>query len=231
VAARLLNDQAAVMLRLGDPVQATYLLSQSRELFEQRVRDYPDDAVAIEELAETQHLFARLPLHAPIRPGREEEAYAMGLDHAQAAERAYQRLGQRGKLARVWETRGRLELRRRRLEAAHQALSAATQLQQQLGDVIGLARSTAALAELCLTTGRLGDAATLLANSIALNVEKGSPIGLAFNRRTFGLLSHTAIQTPGVERERLHSAMSEVERRLAEAETVLGRLPLPGETP
>jgi hypothetical protein len=155
----------------------------------------------------------------------------MGLDHAQAAERAYQRLGQRGKLARVWETRGRLELRRRRLVAAHQVLAAAIELQQQLGDVIGLARSTAALAELCMATGRLGDAATLLANSIALNVEKGSPIGLAFNRRTFSLLSHAAAQTHGVESEGLHSAMSEVERRLAEAETVLGRLSLPGETP
>lgn len=231
VAARLLNDQAAVTLRLGDPVQATYLLSQSRELFEQRLRDHPDDRVAIEELAETQHLFARLPLHAPIRPGREEEAYAMGLDHALAAERAYQRLGQRGKLARVWETRGRLELRRRRLEAAQQVLATATQLQQQLGDVIGLARSTAALAELCLTTGRLDDAATLLANSIALNVEKGSPIGLAFNRQTFGLLAHAATQTQGGDSARLHSALAEVERRLAEAETVLGRLPLPGETP
>jgi tetratricopeptide (TPR) repeat protein len=231
MAARLLNDQAAVTLRLGDPVQAAYLLSQSRELFEHRVRDNPDDAVAIEELAETQHLFARLPLHAQIRPGREEEAYAMGLDHAQAAERAYQRLGQRDKLARVWETRGRLELRRQRLEAAHQALAAAIEIQQQLGDVIGLARSTAALAELCMTTGRLGDAAALLANAIALNVEKGSPIGLAFNRRTFELLSGTAAQAHGTGSESLHSAMSEVERRLVEAETMLGRLPLPGEAP
>jgi len=231
LAAQLLNDQAAVYLRLGDPVQATYLLSRSCELFEHRVRDNPDDAVAVEELTETQHLFARLPLHAQIRSGREEEAYAMGLDHAQAAERAYQRLGQRGKLARVWETRGRLELRRRRLEAAHQALSAAIELQHQLGDVIGLARSTAALAELSLTTGRLGDAATLLANSIALNVEKGSPIGLAFNRQTFTLLSRAAAQAHGVKSERLRGAMSEVERRLVEAETVLGRLPLPGEAP
>jgi tetratricopeptide (TPR) repeat protein len=228
-AARLLNDQAAIYMRLGDPVQASHLLSRSRELFEKRTRDNPNDAVAVEELAETEHLFARLPLHAQLRPGREEDAYAMGLDHAQAAERAYQRLGQRGKVARVWETRGRLELGRRRLEAAHQSLAAAIELQQQLGDVMGLARSTAALADLYMAAGRPGDAVALLADSIALNVEKGSPIGLAFNRRTFGLLSRAAAQAHGAESERLQSAMEEVEGRLTQAEAALGRLILPGE--
>jgi tetratricopeptide (TPR) repeat protein len=228
-AARLLNDQAAVYMRLGDPVQATHLLSRSRELFERRVRDNPHDAVAVEELAETEHLFARLPLHAQIRPGREEEAYAMGVDHAQAAERTYQRLGQRAKVARVWETRGRLELRRSRLEAAHQSLAAAIEMQQQIGDVTGLARSTAALADLYMAAGRLGDAAALLADSIALNVEKGSPIGLAFNRRTFDLLSRTAAQAHGVGSERLQSAIADVAGRLSQAEAALGRLVLPGE--
>src|SRR6185369_10603517 len=35
-AARLLNDQAAVYVRLGDPVRAMHLLSESRRIFEER---------------------------------------------------------------------------------------------------------------------------------------------------------------------------------------------------
>ena len=45
-AARLLNDQAAVYMRLGDPVRATYLLSQAHERFEHHLRQHPEDAMA-----------------------------------------------------------------------------------------------------------------------------------------------------------------------------------------
>ena len=58
------------------------------------------------ELAETEHLLARLPLHVQVPPGWEEEAYARGLEHACAAEGAYQHLGQHDKLARVWGDHG-----------------------------------------------------------------------------------------------------------------------------
>jgi tetratricopeptide (TPR) repeat protein len=188
-AARLLNDQAALYVGLGDPVRATHLLERSRQLFEGRLRGHADDVVAVEELAETHHLLARLPLHAPIRPGREADAYAMSLEHAQAGAHAYQRLGQRQELA----------------------------------------RSTAALSLLYATTGRLEDALALLADSVSLNFEKGSPLGLAVNRRAIGVLANTAAQVHGPDAESLRGGVEEVERRLEQAESVLGRVVLPGE--
>jgi tetratricopeptide (TPR) repeat protein len=228
LAASLLNDQAAIYVRLGDPVRATHLLEESRQLFEDRLRAQPDEVVAIKELADTHHLLARLPLHASIRPGREMDAYVMSLEHARAAELAYQRLGYHERLARVWETMGRLELQRGQHTAARERLSADLDLQRQLGDVIGLARSTAALANLCGMTGRLSEAVALLADSINLNFQKGSPLGLAVNRRALEALVRTAAQEQGPEAERLQSAVAEVERRLVQAESILGRMVLPG---
>jgi tetratricopeptide (TPR) repeat protein len=229
LAARLLNDQAAIYVRLGDPVRATHLLERSRELFEGRLHTNAEDMVALEELAETHHLLARLPMHAPIRPGREADAFAMSMEHAQTAERVYQRLGERQELARVWETMGRLELQRGHQAAAQHHLSAALASQQQLGDVIGAARSAAALAELYKMTGRLADALALLADSITLNFEKGSPLGLAVNRRALGALAEAAAQTHGPGAENLQGGVEEVERRLLQAESVLGRMELPAE--
>jgi tetratricopeptide (TPR) repeat protein len=228
-ATRLLNDQAAVYMRLGDPISATYLLSQSRERFESYRSQHPRDEMAIEALAETEHLLARLPLHVSMPPGREEEAYARSLEHARAAEQTYQRLEQYDKLARVWETMGRLALQQRYLEAAQERLTAALHLQQQRGDVSGLARSTAALADLCMLTGQLDDAVSLLADSIMLNVDKGSPIGLAFNRQTLGALTRAVAQVHNQGAERLRGALADLESRLAQAESILGRVGLPGE--
>jgi hypothetical protein len=69
-AARLLNDQAAIYVSLGDPVRATHLLERPRELFEGRLRSHADDVMAVEELAETHHLLARLPcMPDPSRTG------------------------------------------------------------------------------------------------------------------------------------------------------------------
>ena len=229
LAARLLNDQAAIYVRLGDPVRATHLLERSRELFEGRLHANADDTVALEELAETYHLLARLPMHASIRPGREADALAMSLEHAQAAERLYQHLGERQELARVWETIGRLELQGGQHAAAQQRLSVALASQQQLGDVIGAARSTAALAEVYRMTGRLADALGLLADSISLNFEKGSPLGLAVNRRALSALADAVAQAPGAGAENLRSGVKEVERRLTQAESVLGCMELPRE--
>lgn len=229
LAARLLNDQAAIYVRLGDPVRATHLLERSRALFEGRLHADADDTVALEELAETYHLLARLPMHASIRPGREADALAMSLEHAQAAERLYQHLGERQELARVWETLGRLELWGGRHAAAQQRLSVALASQQQLGDVIGAARSTAALAEVYRMTGQLADALALLADSISLNFEKGSPLGLAVNRRALSALADAAAQAHGPGAQDLRSGVEEVERRLTQAESVLGRIELPRE--
>jgi hypothetical protein len=68
----------------------------------------------------------------------------------------------------------------------------------------------------------------LLANSITLNAEKGSPIGLAFNRHTLGALMKAAAQVHSPGTEQLRGALADLENRLAQAESVLGRVELPG---
>lgn len=220
-AARLLNDQAAVYVRMGDPVRAAHLLSESRKIFEEKAASDPE---AMRELAETDHLFARIPLHVQARPGRESDALLMGLDHAIAAERTYKKLSMQRELGRVWETMGRLEIRRKRFERAAARLSAAIGLQDSIGDVIGLARSTAAMSEVLCAHGQFQQAAALLGDSVALNLEKGSPIGLAFNRRALELLMGKAPAG-----EEVAQAFRSVELRLKEAEGILGKLSLPGE--
>ncbi len=219
--ARLLNDQAAVYVRMGDPVRAAHLLTESRRVFEERARV---DPVARVELAETDHLFARIPLHVPPRPGRESDALSMGIDHALAAERTYKQLGDGRELARVWETIGRLELRKGRLDRATQRLTAAIEAEEALGDLIGLARSTAALAEVLSAKGLHREALSLLAESMAMNLEKGSPLGLAYNRRALNALVPN-ISLQGEEAELLRKLAAQ----LAAAEAALGRLRLPGE--
>lgn len=85
-----------------------------------------------------------------------------------------------------------------------------------------------AFAELFSATGRLQEAASLLGSSVALNAEKGSPIGLAFNRRALAALSQATV--PGPQAEQLRAALQTIENRLSQAETMFGRLVLPGET-
>ncbi|WP_437639065.1 hypothetical protein [Sorangium sp. So ce854] len=219
--ARLLNDQAAVYVRMGDPVRATHLLTESRRVFEERARV---DPVARVELAETDHLFARIPLHVAARPGRESDALSMGIDHALAAERTYKQLGDTRELARVWETIGRLELRKGRLDRATQRLTAAIEAEEALGDLIGLARSTAALAEVLSAKGLHREALALLAESVVMNLEKGSPVGLAYNRRALHAL------VPNISLQGEEAAMlRQIAAQLAAAEATLGRLKLPGE--
>ena len=215
-------------MRLGDLVRATYLLSQAHERFEHHLRQHPQDMMALEELAGTKHLAARLPLHVQVPPGQEEASYAQGLEHAQAAEAIYQRLGQQRPLTHVWETMGRLALQRGELAVAQERLTAAFNLQRQLGDVAGLARSTAALADLCMRTGQLDQAVALLADSITLNADKGSPIGLAFNRHTLAALTRATTQAQGPDAMQLRDALAALAGRLTQAESILGRVRLPG---
>ena len=243
-AARLLNDQAAVYVRLGDPVRASHLLSRSQAIFEKRARNEEmsqasgappspgglGDSVTVQELAETHHLLARLPLHARIRPGREADAFTMALDHARIAEESYRDLGLPREMGRVWETMGRLELARGQLDGAVDRLASALQLQSQTGDLTGLARSTAALSEVLVRDGKLRQAIELLGDSIMLNREKGSPIGLAFNRRALKALTATLDgQAPGNEvADEIADAIVEVNSRLESAEETIGRIELPG---
>ena len=171
---------------MGHPGRALQLLRESRKLFDAPAQD---DPVGLRELAETELLFARLPLHAVMRPGREQEGFTMGLDHALAAERAYHELGEARELGRVWETMGRLELRRGRIEPARQRLEAAAEVQTQLGDLTGLASTTEALSEVLALCGRDAEAVALLRDSIVFNRDKGSPLGILGNRRAYSALS------------------------------------------
>ncbi len=218
-AARLLNDQSAVYVRIGDAVRATHLLEESRRIFE---RLLPSEPSAQAELAETDHLLARLPLHVAARPGREVEAIELGFRHAHSAENAYRRLGATRELTRVWETIGRLALRGGHLDQALTSLTAALDAQRDLGDVLGLARTTAALAEVLFVQGEHPGALALLSESIALNLEKGSPIGLAYNRRSLEQLGRKLpLEAAG--------ALQDISRRLTSAEAVLGRIKLPAD--
>src|SRR5215471_215854 len=122
---------------------------------------------------------------------------------------------------------GRLALQQGHLEAAQERLMAARNLQHQLGDVAGLARSTAALADVCMLVRQFDNAVALLANSIVLNVDKGSPIGLAFNRHALEALAKAAAQAHGLDAERLQGAVADLASRLAQAEVVLNRVGLP----
>ncbi|ACY17400.1 tetratricopeptide repeat protein [Haliangium ochraceum] len=220
-AARLLNDQAAVYVRLGDPGRASLLLAKSQQIFESRA---DSDPVTMIELAETHHLLASLPFHARIRSGHEADALAMGIEHARLAERWYRELGANRELARVWETIGRLELQRRDHERAGEHLSRALQVQNRIGDVTGLARTTAAMAEVLSARGMHRNALVMLSDSIELNIDKGSPIGLAYNRRGYEALRDALANEDSSD---LADGLAQVGDRLARAESLLGQVALP----
>ncbi|MEZ4450148.1 MAG: hypothetical protein R3B09_11780 [Nannocystaceae bacterium] len=217
-AASLLNDQAAIYIRLGDHVRATHLLVTSRQIFESAPADDPS---AQRELAETHHLLARVPLHARVRPGREGDALSIALDHALVAEKLFRAVDDARAVARVWETMGRIEIRKGRPARAGQRLAAALEVQRSIGDAIGMARTTAALADLLAEGGQLRDSLGLLAASIGLNREKGSPLGLALNRRALAALRGKIEAPADLE---VHD---QVEAALEAAEELLGRFPLP----
>lgn len=206
-AARLLNDEAAVWVKLGDPVRANHLLSRSRDVFSKVAGSYPAARV---ELAETEHLLARLLLTAQARPGRERAALQLGVEHGRAAEEAYRGLNELQQLGRVWETLGRLELRLGHLDAAAKLFDEARELQRKLGDAVGLARSSAASSEVLAQGRDYKRAIERLAESVTLNSEKGLRAGLEFN---LGSLQQLKPQLPGD----LQDAADRLERLLRHA--------------
>ncbi len=181
-AAMLLNDQAAIHLRSGNTKKARELAGRSLDLLSALVEDAETDAAARADLADTHHLLARLPLHAPASEITDDVVTA-ALDHADAAETAYRALAMRRDLGRVRETTARLEAKRGHVDAARAAFEAALRLADEAADLTGLARITAGLAELLASAGKPRDALGLLASSIELNREKASPVGLAFDER------------------------------------------------
>ncbi len=208
-AATLLNDQAEVWLKLGDPVRAAHLLHAAEEGLEGR-----HDAVAAIERAETAHLLARLPLYTRARPGQEADALSRALEHLAGAERTYARAGWVDRHAHTLDTRGRLLARAGRGQEAARALQEAAELYRRIGDGLGLARVTEGLAVLWAEEGQHRRAAALLEQSAVLNLAAASPAGLAHVRRASEKLPD------GPLREQL-------EARLAEAEAAVGVATLP----
>jgi tetratricopeptide (TPR) repeat protein len=230
-AARLLNDQAALLLRAGDPVRGAWLIQQAREVFEERVEAMDAAALArdpsaLAELAETDHLYARLPLHAPARAGRAGDAMALGREHALAALELYKRIGDTREAAGVLVTLGRLELRAGHLQHARERLIEAMGLQESIGDVLGIARASGALAEVEAANGRFDEAVRRLGDSVTFNVDKGSALGVAFARAAYGRVMEAA----GVAGDAVaKAALAGFEAELTRAEEVVGVARLPSD--
>lgn len=180
-AARILNDEAAIWVKLGDPFRANHLLARSREVFTKLADVYP---VARVELAETEHLLARLLLHATAKPGHAVDVLNLGVARGRAAEAIYKDLSDAQQLGRVWETLARLELRLGHVDAAARLLGDSQRLQLEIGDAIGLARSSAAASDVLVAAREYPRALELLSESIELNALKRLHAGLEFNLAT-----------------------------------------------
>ena len=193
-AARLLNDEAAVWLRIGDPVRAHGLLRRSRALFADKASN---DSEAVRELAETDHQLARLPLHVAARPGREADAIDDAIEAAMRAERAYAGLQDDHHKARVMATRGRLMLAAGRLDDGASVLLDALQDQEALHDEVAMANTSAALGEALALADRVDDGLRWLARSAQLNARKGARQGLAANQAMLDRLAPLARSAQG----------------------------------
>ncbi len=78
-----------------------------------------------------------------------------------------------------------------------------------------------------LLQGNEIEAVRVLGASIALNFEKGAPLGVAFNRRAFDqLLQHLQTQRTTLTTA-LQQQIQQTEALLLEAERMLGRVALP----
>ncbi|MFO0605870.1 MAG: tetratricopeptide repeat protein [Polyangiales bacterium] len=230
-AARLLNDTAALHLGAGDPVRAAWLIEQARDVFERRVESMDADALArdpsaLAELAETDHLYARLPLHAPARAGRGADALALGREHGRAALELYRRIGDAREVAGVLVTLGQLELRAGHLQRAREHLAEAMRLQESLGDVLGIARSSGALAEVEARQGAFAEAVRRLGDAVAFHVDKGSALGVALARKAFGRVSEAARASGDAG---ALAAVAGFEAELARAEELVGPARLPAD--
>lgn len=212
LAAKLLNEQAAVQLRLGHAVKTAELLTRSEALLEPCVASSQLDVRARGLLADTRHLKARLALHST--GNLDEEAIAAAIAHATMAEETYRRIGLRRELARVWETVARLEARRGHMDDARVALIAAIAIEDDILDLVGLARSTEGLAEILAEIDPAG-ALDMIATSIELNREKHSAAGIAFDQRTFAAIERIVAATP-VATEAIRGAVARTKKMLAE---------------
>lgn len=216
-AARRMLDLALLHMRVGDTVQGVYFVKESSAIFA-AARTAAPEAQAVAD-----HILAMLPLHVPAREGRGAEAIHLAREHGLSAEEYFSGEGATRELGRVRETLGRLDALAGRHDRAEKSLRAVIELQEPTGDLIGLSRSLAALADLLHTRGRHGEALDKLGASIGCNLQKGSALGIAHNRRT--LKAWRAAGLDEIQRVRV----GEIVRRLDEAEAVLGRASIPSE--
>ena len=85
----------------------------------------------------------------------------------------------------------RLQLEQGRHALALSRLELAAATQQRLGDMLGLARTTDALARTLSAMHNPGEALRLLGASVELNAAKGATLGLKYNRRTLAHLAES----------------------------------------
>jgi tetratricopeptide (TPR) repeat protein len=178
-AARLLNDQAAVWVRLGDPVRAVHLLEQSRRIF--AAGETPEDA---HELAETSLLLARLVLHVPARPGMDGAAVDRAVGHIREAVRVWRQLGDARGVGLALETEARLRLRAEQPEQALERFQEARGMLGSVRDALGLARVADGMAHCLVALGHHEEGVRHLAESVRFNSAVGSMVGLAYNEQS-----------------------------------------------
>ncbi|MCA9558383.1 MAG: tetratricopeptide repeat protein, partial [Myxococcales bacterium] len=106
---------------------------------------------------------------------------------------------------------GRLELLRRAPAEALTWFERALGVQQQAGDVLGLAASVEGAARALAELGRFDDALGLLGDSLTLNLRKGSRRGVALLQRTLDALVSAM---PVATREQLAPAIEALSGRL-----------------
>jgi hypothetical protein len=119
-------------------------------------------------------------------------------------------------VGRAIDTRARLEARRGNIDAARAAFAAAFDVADEAGDLTGLARTTAGLAELFSSAGSPREALDMLGRSIELNREKASPIGLAFDERVLDEIERALGELAGGDLP-LRDELVRVRRNLANA--------------
>lgn len=133
-------------MRAGNPVRARHILLM--KMANASPSAPPERSGSAARAGRTDHLLGRLVLHAPPRPGREHDALEVGqIEHASRAVPVFRELERPHDLGRLSDPGPTEEMAAGRPREAVEHLGAAADLQQRIADVIGLARTSAALAE------------------------------------------------------------------------------------
>lgn len=212
-AARLLNELAGVWMRRGDVVRATHLLRSSRQAFEAQVRKDPGAAF---ELAQTEHLLARLVFHAQARPGAGAALVEAAQNHASDAIRGFAELGRTREEGRAWETLARLQLEGGRPDEALASIRQAAARNRDAHDRVGRSGTAVTHARILAARGRHEEALATLDAALALTLDVGSPAGIDACR------SALESMRPGLPDDRgIQHHLAALDRRFAELATLV----------